>query len=90
MEKAILLGIVFGCLLGVARFILDDKWNLLPNNLCRFCASSWAAFGLSILIMYADATREIINSTHFLHCGITTIITITIASFSYINIKSAN
>lgn len=86
----IMLSVGIGCLLGILRFVLDDKWNLLPKALCRFCAFFWIAFvlfGLStIYFILHDYSLRSIAVGFISSVAIATVTT----NISYVYIKNAN
>lgn len=82
MTMWVVMLLVIGTGLGFLRFVLDDKWNVLPKSLCRFCATWWLAIALSVLFYFTGFTIWL--------CPFTALPITVIASISYVYIKNAN
>lgn len=90
IQISLLLSVGIGCFIGILRFVLDDKWNVLPKHLCRFCASFWVTwFPNWILIgwlLYHG--HSIIYTIIAFALGIA--VATVISCISYVYIKNAN
>lgn len=87
---ATLLAIGIGFLLGVVRYVLDDKWSVLPKSLCRFCASFWCSWVLNAIpsayLIAHDFTLTHVIVSYVLSVAVAT----GISAFAYVYFKNAN
>lgn len=89
MEKIFLSGAIIGCIVAFFRFLLDDKWQVIPKDICRFCVSWWFCFIMSVAISgYMTDPQFVIWL--IIKFSISTVIAMTVHSFAYIYIKNAN
>lgn len=89
MTMWVVMLLVIGTGLGFLRFVLDDKWNVLPKSLCRFCATWWAALALTIvaaLILLFLEFAPLLAVLMILGAFPATVL----ACISYVYIKNAN
>ena len=90
MEKSLMTGILLGFVFGFMRFVLDDKWNCIPKNICRFCLSFWIIVFSNLIILFYHEQTSIINSIDIAYLGCSIATAIVVASFSYVYLKNAN
>jgi hypothetical protein len=85
-----LLSVGIGCFLGILRYVLDDKWNVLPKSGCRFCISFWMIMIVEWCISgyFLFNGSEITSVIVSLVAGVS--VATVLASFSYVYIKNAN
>lgn len=88
MEKTMLVSIFVGCLIGLLRYLVVDKWKI-NTRVCNFCLTFWFCTGFSIIGLA-------ILPIHFSYVQYLFIIPIAIAvanaiaSITYVYTKNAN
>lgn len=85
---AIILSVCAGCGIGVLRYVLNDKWNVLPKRLCQFCATFWAAVISSCVLCL------LFRQEAYLLDSLSLILSVSVATVagcvSYVYIKNAS